>query len=74
MDDEDGPRQSLAVIFKDEYNLLMADDVRRPSLLAQNCDIDVALLDIRMAGMSGISAGAPGHVKPDMEADHDDGV
>ena len=26
VDDEDGPRQSLRVIFKDEYDLLMAED------------------------------------------------
>jgi hypothetical protein len=25
VDDEDGPRQSLQVIFKDDYDLLMAD-------------------------------------------------
>src|SRR5277367_6568757 len=26
VDDEDGPRQSLRVIFKDDYDLLMAED------------------------------------------------
>lgn len=54
VDDEDGPRQSLRVIFKDEYDLLMADDGPTAIELAQKNEIDVAVLDIRMAGMSGI--------------------
>ena len=54
VDDEDGPRQSLRVIFKDEYDLLMAEDGPTAIELAQKHPIDVAVLDIRMAGMSGI--------------------
>jgi signal transduction histidine kinase len=54
VDDEDGPRQSLRVIFKDDYDLLMADDGPTAIELAQKNEIDVAVLDIRMAGMSGI--------------------
>jgi two-component system, sensor histidine kinase and response regulator len=54
VDDEDGPRQSLRVIFKDDYNLLMASDGPSAIALAQGNKIDVAVLDIRMAGMSGI--------------------
>ena len=54
VDDEDGPRQSLRVIFKDEYNMLMAEDGPTAIALAQKHPIDVAVLDIRMAGMSGI--------------------
>src|SRR6516162_3790235 len=54
VDDEDGPRQSLRVIFKDEYEVLMASDGPSAIELAQNNRIDVAVLDIRMAGMSGI--------------------
>jgi signal transduction histidine kinase len=54
VDDEDGPRQSLRVIFKDEYDLLMAEDGPTAINLAQKHPIDVAVLDIRMAGMSGI--------------------
>jgi signal transduction histidine kinase len=54
VDDEDGPRQALRVIFKDEYDLLMADDGPTAIALAQKHPIDVAVLDIRMAGMSGI--------------------
>ena len=54
VDDEEGPRQSLRVIFKDEYNLLMAGDGATAIDLAQKNSIDVAVCDIRMAGMSGI--------------------
>ena len=54
VDDEEGPRHSLRVIFKDEYNLLMAEDGPTAIELAKQHPIDVAVLDIRMAGMSGI--------------------
>lgn len=54
VDDEDGPRQSLRVIFKDDYEVLMANDGPTAIALAQKQRIDVAVLDIRMAGMSGI--------------------
>ena len=54
VDDEDGPRQSLRVIFKDDYQVLMASDGPSAIALAQANKVDVAVLDIRMAGMSGI--------------------
>ena len=54
VDDEDGPRQSLRVIFKDDYEILMASDGPTAIELAQKQKIDVAVLDIRMSGMSGI--------------------
>ncbi|EEF59468.1 hybrid sensor histidine kinase/response regulator [Pedosphaera parvula] len=54
VDDEEGPRQSLRVVFKDEYNLLMANDGVRAIELAKQNRIDVAITDIRMVGMSGV--------------------
>src|SRR6516164_6913263 len=54
VDDEDGPRQSLRVIFQDEYDVLMAPDGPSAIEMAQKQRVDVAVLDIRMAGMSGI--------------------
>src|SRR6202167_5309930 len=69
VDDEDGPRQSLRVIFKDDYNLLMAEDGPPAIELAQKNEIDVAVLDIRMAGMSGIEVlERLKYVSPDIEA------
>ena len=54
VDDEEGPRQALRVIFNNDYEVLMASDGYTAIELAQNRPIDVAVLDIRMAGMSGI--------------------
>jgi signal transduction histidine kinase len=54
VDDEEGARQSLRVIFKDDYNILLAADGATAVNLAQKNRVDVAVLDIRMAGMSGI--------------------
>src|ERR1051325_2947227 len=54
VDDEEGPRQSIRVIFKDDYDVIMADNGPHAIELAQKQKIDVAVLDIRMSGMSGI--------------------
>lgn len=54
VDDEDGPRQAIHMIFKDEYNVLLAGDGPTALRLAQQTPIDVAILDIRMSGMSGL--------------------
>ena len=54
VDDEEGPRMSLKVLFKDEFNVLLADDGPSGVALAQQHPIDVAVLDIRMAGMTGL--------------------
>src|SRR5664279_3791576 len=54
VDDEEGARQSLRVIFKDDYNILLAANGATAVDLAQKNKVDVAVLDIRMAGMSGI--------------------
>ena len=69
VDDEDGPRQSLRVIFKDDYDLLMAEDGPSAIELVQKHEIDVAVLDIRMAGMSGIEVlERLKYVNPNIEA------
>jgi|WetSurMetagenome_2_1015567.scaffolds.fasta_scaffold181061_1 two-component system, sensor histidine kinase and response regulator len=54
VDDEEGPRQSLRVVFKDDYNMLLASDGPSALALARSQPVDVAILDIRMAGMNGI--------------------
>lgn len=69
VDDEEGPRMSLRVIFKDQYDLLMAEDGPTAMELARKNLIDVAILDIRMAGMSGIEVlERLRFVQPDIEA------
>ena len=54
VDDEEGPRQSIRFVFKDEYEILMADNGTKAMELARDHQIDAAVLDIRMSGMSGI--------------------
>ncbi len=54
VDDEEGPRQSVKIIFKDEYNVLLASDGNQALEHAKQNTIDVAILDILMAGMSGV--------------------
>jgi two-component system, sensor histidine kinase and response regulator len=53
VDDEEGPRQSLRVVFKEEYNLLLASNGYEALDLARKHKINAAVLDIRMTGMSG---------------------
>jgi signal transduction histidine kinase len=60
---------SLKLIFKDNFDLLMAEDGPTAIALAQENDIDVAILDIRMAGMSGIEVlERLRFVRPNLEA------
>src|SRR6185369_11375556 len=54
VDDEEGPRQSLRVVFKSEYDLLLASDGPTALEMARKHRIDVAILDLRMGEMSGI--------------------
>ncbi len=54
VDDEEGPRQSLRIVFKDDYNILLADSGNRAIELAKQHSVDAAVLDIRMSGMSGV--------------------
>jgi len=54
VDDEEGPRQSLKVIFKDDYNVILVNGGHAAIAEAQSGKVDVAVLDIRMADMSGI--------------------
>ena len=54
VDDEEGPRQALRVIFNDEYDVVTAATGVEAIELAQTRPIDIAVLDIRMSGMSGI--------------------
>jgi signal transduction histidine kinase len=53
VDDEEGPRQSLRVVFKDDYELLLASNGHEALELVRTNKINAAVLDIRMTGMSG---------------------
>ena len=54
VDDEEGPRQSLRVVFKDDYTILLADTGAKAIELVKQNRVDAVISDIRMAGMSGI--------------------
>ena len=54
VDDEEGPRQSLRVIFRDEYRLLLASSGEAAMELVNAEPVDAAVLDIRMEGMNGV--------------------
>ena len=54
VDDEDGPRLSVKMALKDNYDIHMAADGPAAIEIVQKHKIDVAVLDIRMPGMSGV--------------------
>jgi signal transduction histidine kinase len=53
VDDEEGLRQSLRVVFKEDYALLIACNGPDALELARKHKINAAVLDIRMTGMNG---------------------
>jgi signal transduction histidine kinase len=54
VDDEEGPRLSAKMSLKDNYDILLAADGPMAIELVQKNKVDVAVLDIRMPGMSGV--------------------
>jgi signal transduction histidine kinase len=54
VDDEEGPRTSLRVVFKNDFEVLLASNGEDAVKLANKQPIDVAILDILMQGMSGV--------------------
>ncbi len=54
VDDEEGPRTSLKVVFKNDYEVLLASNGTDAIKLARAHRVDVAILDILMHGMSGV--------------------
>ena len=54
VDDEEGARLSMRVIFKDDYEVLLASDGATAIEIVQKQRVDVAIVDIRMHGMSGV--------------------
>lgn len=54
VDDEEGPRASLKVVFKNDFDVLLASSGKEALALAEEHRIDVAILDILMHGMSGV--------------------
>ena len=54
VDDDEGPRKTLSIIFKDHYDVLTAKDGASALAIANARRVDAAIVDIRMPGLSGI--------------------
>lgn len=54
VDDEEGPRHSLRMVFKQDFNVHAVDNGDKALEFAKNNAIQLAILDIRMAGKTGI--------------------
>ena len=54
VDDEEGPRQSLRIVFKNDYQILLATNGLDAIELVKNNAVDVIVLDIMMLGISGV--------------------
>ena len=68
VDDDEGPRQALSILFRDVYEIHTACDGRAALELARERLIDAAIVDIRMPGLSGIETlAALKEIDPDME-------
>lgn len=55
IDDEIGPRESLRILLKNDYEVTCADSVDKGVELAREIEPDLVILDIRMPGKSGIT-------------------
>jgi len=54
VDDEEGPRQSLRIVFKNDYQVLLASNGPEALELVREHAVDVVVCDIMMFGMSGV--------------------
>ncbi|HVU17143.1 MAG TPA: response regulator [Candidatus Didemnitutus sp.] len=54
VDDEEGPRHSLRLVFKQEFNVHAVENGDRAMEYAKAHPVQLAILDIRMAGKTGI--------------------
>lgn len=54
VDDEEGPRQSLEMIFGDDYEVAVATSGEEAVRLSKDAPFHVVITDIRMPGLSGI--------------------
>jgi two-component system sensor histidine kinase/response regulator len=54
VDDEEGPRHSLRMVFRQDFNVQTVDNGDKALEFARTNPVQLAILDIRMAGKSGI--------------------
>lgn len=56
IDDEEGPRQSLRILLKERFDVLLARNAIEGVEMLKQYGADAVIVDIRMPGMSGIAA------------------
>ena len=61
VDDDEGPRKSLQLLFQDHYEVILAASGRQALEALGSGPVDVAVLDLRMPDMSGIEL--LGHIR-----------
>lgn len=54
VDDEEGPREALRLVFKEDYQIWVASSAKGALELLKTHQFDIAILDIRMPGMTGL--------------------
>ena len=54
VDDEEGPRHSIRMVFRNDFNVHVVESGDKAIAFARQNPVHVAILDIRMAGASGI--------------------
>ena len=54
VDDEAGPRQSLRIVFKDDYEVVLADGGELALEIAATQPVDVAILDVVLTDGDGV--------------------
>lgn len=54
VDDEEGPRQSLRMVFRNEFNVQTVESGEKAVAYARDHVVHIAILDIRMSGSTGI--------------------
>lgn len=54
VDDESGPREALQVLFRDDYQVLLAEDGIKAMEIVHLHSVDAVILDLRMPVMGGI--------------------
>ncbi|MBI2423161.1 MAG: hybrid sensor histidine kinase/response regulator [Candidatus Hydrogenedentes bacterium] len=54
VDDENGPRQSLRMLLKEDYEVYLAENIARAEAILASQEVDIIITDIRMPNGTGL--------------------